>query len=392
MRIGHPDARSEHGLFANPTWVVIGVLVAIRLLIGLGAAEGRGAVSDADVGRFHEIATSDGRPYRDFQVEYAPVETIAIDLIANGDRRATAARLAAVALTCDLLAFAAVWYGWGRRAAALYLLIGLPLVPFIYVRIDALVVALAAWGVALTRRGKERSGGVTLALAAMTKLWPLVVAPAFVVERHERATRWFAGVFAACLAAWFAYGGLDGINQVLSFRGATGWEVGSTIGAIVWLATGGPIRLEAGANRIGTIPDWSRVALLVLLIAALVVIWTRARDRDVDASGGPALAAVAALLALSPLFSLQYALWIVPWAAVAWTDPRTARWGRLGFAVTLVTGVLVFFYIGIDPNQWHLPIGWIVIVLLLIRDGLCLWIAVGWIASGRSRKAVEASV
>ena len=77
----------------------MGVLVANRLLIGLGAAEGRGAVSDADVGRFHEIATSDGRPYRDFQVEYAPVETIAIDLIANGDRRATAARLAAVALT-----------------------------------------------------------------------------------------------------------------------------------------------------------------------------------------------------------------------------------------------------------------------------------------------------
>ncbi len=378
-------------MFANPTWVVIGILVAIRLLIGLGSAEGRGAVSDADVGRFHEIATSDGRPYRDFQVEYAPVETIAIQLIAGGNRRATAARLAVLALACDLLAFAAVWYGWGRRAAALYLLIGLPLVPFIYVRIDPLVVALATWGVALARRGKERSGGVTLALAAMTKLWPLVVAPAFVVEGRERATRWFAGVFAACLAAWFAYGGLDGIKQVLSFRGATGWEVGSTVGAIVWLATGGPIRTEAGANRIGTIPDWSRVALLVALVVALVAIWTRARDRDVDASGGPALAAVAALLALSPLFSLQYALWIVPWAAVAWTDPRTARWGRLGFAVTLVTGVLVFFYIGIDPNQWHLPIGWIVIVLLLIRDGLCLWIAVGWIASGRSRKAVEAS-
>ena len=370
---------------------MIGVLVAIRLLIGLGAAEGRGAVSDADVGRFHEIATSDGRPYRDFEVEYAPAETIAIHLIASGDRRATAARLALVALTCDLLAFAAVWYGWGRRAAALYLLIGLPLVPFIYVRIDPLVVALAAWGVALARRGKERSGGATLALAAMTKLWPLVVAPAFVVERYERATRWFAGVFAACLAAWLAYGGLDGINQVLSFRGATGWEVESTIGAIVWLATGGPIRHEAGANRIGSVPDWSRVALLVLLIAALIAIWTRARDRDVDAAGGPALAAVAALLALSPLFSLQYALWIVPWAAVAWTDPRTARWGRLGFGVTLLTGVLVFFYIGIDPDQWHLPIGWIVIVLLLIRDALCLWIAVGWIASGRSQAAVEAS-
>ena len=159
----------------------------------------------------------------------------------------------------------------------------------------------------------------------------------------------------------------------------------------MWLATGGPIRIEAGASRIGSVPDWSRVALLVLLIAALTAIWTRARDRDVDAAGGPALAAVAALLALSPLFSLQYALWLVPWSAVAWIDPRTARWGRLGFVVALLTGVLVFLYIRIDPDQWHQPLGWSVFVLVLIRDGLCAWIAIGWIVAGRSRTAVEAS-
>jgi hypothetical protein len=72
---------------------VIGILVAVRLLVGLGAAEERGAVTDPDITRFHQIATSEGRPYRNFEV-YAPVETIAIELLAGGDRRATAARLA----------------------------------------------------------------------------------------------------------------------------------------------------------------------------------------------------------------------------------------------------------------------------------------------------------
>lgn len=364
---------SGPGPFANPTWLVIGVLVAVRLLVGLTYADGRGVVADPDVTRFHQIATSEGRPYRDFEVEYAPAETIAIDVLASGDRRSTAVRLVVVALVCDLIAFSAIWYGWGRRTAALYLLVGLPLVPFIYLRLDPLVVALAVWGLALARRGRERTGGATLALAALTKLWPLVVAPAFVTERRGRATRWFAGLFSIGMMAWVAFGGIDGIRQVLSFRDATGWEVESTIGSIVWLVTGGPIRLEAGASRTGLIPGWSRPLLLALLIASLLAIWTRARDRDVDAAGGPALAAVGALLALSPLFSLQYALWIAPWSAVAWTDPRTARWGRVGFGVLLLTGVLAF----------HAYLAqWIVIGLLLVRNGLCVWLAFGWLAFG----------
>ncbi len=376
------DRPSEPSLFANPTWLVIGILVAVRLLVGLAAAEGRGVVTDPDVTRFQQIATSEGRPYRDFDVEYAPVETIAIELLTGGDRRATAARLAVVALVCDLVAFGGVLYGWGRRTAGLYLLIGLPLVPFIYVRLDPLVVALAVWGVALAHRGRQRTGGATLALAAMTKLWPLVVAPAFLAERHGRAARWFAGLFAAGMVAWVAFGGIDGVRQVLSFRDATGWEVESTIGSIVWLVTGGPVRLEAGASRVGTVPGWSRPLLLALLVGALLTIWTRARDRDADAAGGPALAAVAALLALSPVFSLQYALWIAPWSAVAWTDPRTARWGRLGFVVSLLTGVLAFH---------HQLSRWLVIGLLLVRAATCVWLAVGWIVIGRSEIAEEAS-
>jgi hypothetical protein len=374
------DRSSEPGLFANPTLPVIGILVAVRLLIGLGAAEGISAITDADFTRFHQIAVSEGRPYRDFEVEYAPVETIAIELLAGGDQRATAARLAGVSLVCDLIAFGGVWYGWGRRTAALYLLIGLPLVPFIYLRLDPLVVALAVWGIAFARRGRERTGGATLALAGLTKLWPLVVAPALLIERRTRAARWFACLFAAGVVAWVAYGSADAIRQVVSFRGATGWEIESTVGSIIWLFTGGPVRIEGGAPRVGSIPGWSRPLLLLMLVAVLAAIWARARDRHVDAAGAPSLAALAALLALSPLFSLQYALWIAPWAAIAWTDTRTARLGRIGLAISLLTGILAFLYTRIEPAQGSLlAVRFGVSGLLLLRDGLCAWIAVAWL-------------
>ena len=368
---------------------MIGVLLAVRLLMGLAAGDSRSVISDADIGRFHQIATSQGRPYRDFDVEYAPAETIAIEALAGGGLVSTAVRLAALALTCDLLAFAGLWYGWGRRPAALYLLIGVPLVPCIYSRLDPLVVMLAIWGLALARRRRERAGGGVLALAGLTKLWPLVVAPALLIERRTRAARWFACLFAAGVVAWIAYGGVDAVRQVVSFRGATGWEIESTVGSIVWLLTGGPVRLEGGAPRVGEIPGWSRAMLLLALAAVLVAIWGRARGRHVDAAGAPSLAALAALLALAPVFSLQYALWLSPWAAIAWIDERTARIGRIGFAISLITGLLAFLYVRIEPTQWNLQsVRWIVIGLLLVRDGLCAWIVVAWLRRDPSMEAL----
>jgi hypothetical protein len=60
-------------------------------------------------------------------------------------------------------------------------------------------------------------------------------------------------------------------GQVLSFRGARGWEVESTIGSIVWLVTGGPVGMRPEPAERAQSP-WSRPLLPALLVAARVAI------------------------------------------------------------------------------------------------------------------------
>ena len=72
----------------------------------------------------------------------------------------------------------------------------------------------------------------------------------------------------------------------------------------------------------------------------------------------PALAAVAALLVCSPVFSPQYVAWLLPWAAVAGGDGR--RWTWLGAAPVIITGALVtIWYVDVDlgPGGNQLVLG-----------------------------------
>jgi len=151
--------------------------------------------------------------------------------------------------------------------------------------------------------------------------------------------------------------------------------VGSTIGVPVWAVTGSD-RFENGANRAGTIPSGAPEALLLATAVAVTLIWLLARHRDEIPAGAPALAAVAALLAFSPVFSPQYVAWLLPWAAVAGGDGR--RWTWLGAAPVIITGALVTIWyvdINLGPGGNQLVLGArnlavLVIVVVYLVDGL----------------------
>src|SRR3954453_11090096 len=302
-------------------------LVALRVVAVGVVIVGVPHYPDSAAHRFVQIAHAPGIPWRDSQVEYAIGDWVVIRLVGWGSLATARALLAVVAFIADLLAWRAVQRGWGRDAAVRYLWLGAPLLIFIYRRSDLVPVALAALALAWARRDRERAGGIALGVAALTKIWPLVVAPALALERRTRALTTAAIAAAAGLAAWIAIGGVGALHQVGTFRGSTGWEIGSTIGVPVWAVTGSD-RFENGANRSGTIPSGAPEALLLATAGAVTLIWLLARHRDEIPAGAPALAAVAALLVFSPVFSPQYVAWLLPWAAVAGGDGRRWTWLR----------------------------------------------------------------
>ncbi|MEP6758355.1 MAG: glycosyltransferase 87 family protein, partial [Actinomycetota bacterium] len=289
-------------------------LLALRVLALVAVIVGVPHVPNAAAQRFVEIAHAPGLPWRDRLVEYAFGDWLVIRAVGFGGVGLARALLGLVAFTADLIAWRAVGIGWGRASATRYLWLGAPLLAFVYRRSDLVAVALAAAGLALAARGHERSGGVSLAAAVLVKVWPIVVAPALAVERHARALRTAAIALVAGVAGWLLLGGGDALRQVGTFRGATGWELESTIGVVLWALTG-EHRFEAGANRTGAVPTGAGPALLVATLVTVVAIWLLARRRPLTPAGPPALAAVAALLLFAPVFSPQYVVWLVAWGA-----------------------------------------------------------------------------
>jgi hypothetical protein len=262
-----------------------------------------------------------------------------------------------------------------------YLLLGAPLLPFIYLRLDLVAVALALWAVVLAREGRQRSGGFALATATLLKLWPFFLVPGLLLLGRRRTTAWVIAAALGGVAAWGALTTPDAPIQVATFRGAGGWSVESTIGTVVWMVTGEPVTLEAGSPRVGHVPGWARFVLAIALGIAVGIVWMRSRRSDLDPFGIPTLGILGALLALSPLFSLQYASWLLPWGAVAEGQREGGRSAVLVGVISASTGILFLMY-AVDLSFATWPI-------LLLRAGsvTALWLLAIRTVDGSSASA-----
>jgi hypothetical protein len=290
----------------------VGVLILVLSTIPRSGGYGFGN----DARRFYEIGTTDGRPYRDFEVEVPPLSVFTIEALGGSDVKAFAQRLAVTMLAADIAIAIILMRTWGRDVALRYWVIGTPLCVFIYLRLDLLSVLLAVAAIALA--GKRRLiAGPLLAAAAFVKVWPLLLLPLLWIQR-ARAAAW-AAVLSLVLAsaAWTWWGGLDGPVQVATFRHSTGWEYQSPIGFLVWQIGGGPVRSEGGSGRVGTAPPIVMAVLALVVVAIASWAWIRTSADPRLAEGLGSTVAIAALLVLSPVGSHQYLSWLVPWVAIS---------------------------------------------------------------------------
>ncbi len=388
-------------------WALVAVLVGIRLL-ALGVVLNSGQEQDdsilgGDARRYTQMATSVGKPYVDYEIEYPPLVLGSIRLIVDpDDKMTTLIRLGLSQLALDLATAAALWWGFGRRVLLTYLLLGAAFLPYPlpYMRLDLLSVFLASLGWALLRRRRETAGGGLLALSVFAKVWPLAVAPLLLVERRRRATVAFIATGAAGALAWGLWSGFGGMVQVVSFRGATGWQVESLPGNVLQIMDHTRTHFESGAWRIGTMPGFSRPLFGLLSIGFTAVAWWWVRPAVLASAASPGpdearleavrfgvapLVAVTAFLVFSSIISPQYMLWLLPYAAVAASHaPR-----RYFAPVFLVNGLSA---LGLAVIHGQFDGAWWATVPVLARNLLLVWLLVVAMADLRpARRTVRPS-
>ena len=291
-----------------------------------------------------------------------------------------------VALAADLAAALVLGRAFGRRVRHRYLLFGTPLVVLgiAYCRLDLLSVALAAAGLAACRRDRHVVGGLAFVAGAFAKIWPVALLGVLVVQRRWRALGVAVGAGAAGLAAWTLHSGLAGPRQVLTMRGAWGWQIESLPGSLVRVLSTRPAFEDAGAWRVGTAPSAIRFALTAAGIVVVVAAWRRAA-RAGDPFGATPLVVVTALLVSAPLLSPQFMLWLTPVAALVPAGPTRPAGERVhGLLVVacgltaVIAGVLPSVLVG-DPAA---------VLLVLVRNVVLVAVlGVGWVAADRDPPA-----
>jgi hypothetical protein len=312
--------------------------LAVHVPIALVATFHAGRPGDDFDNYSYNIATRPGRPYVDFPVEF-PVGTVQVFRTLGsiaGDRQRFGVSLVVVSIVADVAIVCALYWGWGIVAAAGYALIVIPLIDLFFLRTDLWSTAIATIAVAAWRRDRRVLAAIGFAAGAAFKLWPLLFLPLLLVPFRPRGR---AGALAAAMAGgvvvlggWLLVAGPAGLYQVLTFRGAKGWEIESTVGAVWMLIDRSTMRIEAGAWRIGTTSGPISILLFVLGgMSSLWMIWRGARTRHLGAgwAGG-----ISSLLVLSALLSPQYAAWLAPASGVAWVEGDRR--------IAVLTGLAVF--------------------------------------------------
>ena len=344
---------------------ILCAVLAVHAIVAILVLNGT-PTPTSDFGRYYEIAATPGRPYVDFEVEHPIATLVLFRTLAHTarDLAAFAHRVVLVNAVADASIVAALWWAWGVAAAAVFAVAVLPVVDLLFARIDLWSMAAATIAVAAWTRNRRSAAGIAVAAGAALKLWPLMFVMLLVIDPVRRGLRerfynfapsgilTFALTAAAFAGAMWLIAGIAGFWEVLTFRGARGWQIESMVGSVLHAATALPPRLESGSWRIGA--TTGGVTIVMFALAAPACLWSIARGAATGRIGTAWLAGVSSLLILSALVSAQFAGWLAPGAAIAWAEGDRRSASLAGTAI-LLTGIFWKSYGSVVEGRALMP-------------------------------------
>jgi hypothetical protein len=339
-------------------------------------------------------------PYRDFAFEYPPGVLPVLELppylekIAGGYRfwfRVEILVFAALGLVA--MAWALARLGASRRRAyAALVLAGLgPLLlgPISVSRYDYWPALFAVAGIAALVSGRGVLACALLAVGAVAKVWPIVLAPLALVELWRRrgargAVEGLAAGLLVLVAGFAPFLALapHGLSWAVERQASRPLQIES-LGSAVFLAAhsvagthvhvvgshGSDNVLAAGAGVVGTLSGVA-TALALLLVYVLYARGRSSGERLVLACA----AAVASYVAFTKVFSPQYLVWLIPIVPLVG--------GRAGVrAGALLVGLLGLTQVW-EPYRYHeltVTLAPWLVWLVVVRDLLALllvWVLV----------------
>jgi predicted membrane-bound dolichyl-phosphate-mannose-protein mannosyltransferase len=340
-RFGQPVERLYTAAFA-----VLGMLGFVAAWWVLTFLQHRGVygnlvITDTPIYKPFADAIRAGQfPYRDFALEYPPaalpVFLLPALLAPDPTLEAYTQAFQTVMLICGTLATGCVavtivalhWDRW-RAAGGLALAAAGPLIigPAVLSHFDLWPAALTALALALIVGGRERWGAVTIGVATMAKVYPILILPLAVAlawRRQGRREGLICAAFgvgtAAVILLPFAILAPDGVLGALERQVARPLQIES-LGAAALVILNGLSGLEVtvtnsfgSQNLSGGPADGVAIVQTLVLVASVAAVWwwfargPRTNQLFVIA----AAAAVSADVAFGKVFSPQYLIWLVP--------------------------------------------------------------------------------
>ena len=386
-------------LLSNPVFEIM-IFVGIHILIFGLLYQTLYKIQYSATGLYLDYASKvlqGNLPYRDFSFEYPPFSLLFFILprLFASTWPAYAVIYQIEVVIVDAIGLFLVYLIARRLGKApwklmtVYTLCILAIGPIVGQQYDIFPAVMTLAAIYCFWRGYHKTSWALLALGTLTKFYPAVIAPIFLLiylkNRQYKQAAAGLGVFAAiCLVVVvpFLYYGSESIFNLINYHSQRGIQIESTYSAVLlalrqfgWIKVGwvfnfGSINLDSPLAN--TLARMSTYISALALIITYWFIWSRIKPGKSQFTrlAAYSLLVIDVVLVTSKVLSPQYLIWLVPLCPLLFGE-----WRYHLTAIFMIIGILTYFIFPLNYEALEY-FKTDAVALLVFRDFLLILLAV----------------